>query len=119
MLATPEGKQAHESFRQFCAQFVQKVASSYDKGTITNMKVEKRGNKYVAQYMNVDQNSVHLLVKNSGYDHTPFVGILQYSEQLLEAEGDTAQAAKAGAFKVINSVTVRELFRYANKKWHF
>lgn len=119
VLATPEGKQAHDSFRQFCTQFVQKVASSYDKGTITNMKVEKRGNKYVAQYMNVDQNSVHLLVKNSGYDHTPFVGILQYSEQLLEAEGETVQAAKAGAFKVINSVTVRELFRYANKKWHF
>ncbi len=119
VLATPEGKHAHDSFRQFCSQFVQKVGSSYDKGTITNIKVEKRDGKYVARYVNLDQNSVHLLVKTSGYDHTPFVGVLQYSEQLFEAEGDTAQAAKAGAFKMINSVTVRELFRYANKKWQF
>ncbi|WP_460031960.1 hypothetical protein [Megalodesulfovibrio paquesii] len=119
VLATPEGKSAHDSFRQFCTMFVKKVESSYDKGTLSNIKVEKRGLKYVAQYMAVDQDSVQLLVKTSGYDHTPFVGVLQYSEQLFEAEGDSAQAAKAGAFKLINSVKVRELFRYANKKWQF
>lgn len=116
---TPEALQASEKFKHFCSSFITKLNRAYDQGTVEKMKVSKRGESFVAQYRVVDQGSVRMQVKPTTYDHTPFVGVLIYSEHLMEAHGATASAAKAGSFKMIDQTKVREFFRYAKKKWQF
>lgn len=112
----PKSGDASQKFITFCEKWLQTLNKSYI-NTVNNVELLNKDGKFVARYTAIDMNSVRIEIKESAYDHTPFVGLLRYSEQQLEAEGASPQEAKTGKFNVAKRIGVTEIFRYTKDNW--
>jgi hypothetical protein len=112
----PKAGDASQKFITFCEKWIQTLNKNYIH-TERNVELVNKDGKYFASYTAIDMNSIRIEIKESAYDHTPFVGLLRYSETQLEAEGASAQAAKSGKFNVVKRIGVTEIFRYTKDHW--
>jgi len=112
----PKSGEAAQKFVTFCEVWLKTLTKNYIH-TANNVEIVDKDGKYVARYTAIDMSSVKIELKESAYDHTPFVGLLKYSEQQMEAAGDTPAAAKAGKFAAAKRIGVTEIFRYTKDHW--
>lgn len=83
-------------------------------------KVFKGGKDYVAQYVEVDQNSFSTTMRPGTTSSTPYVGVIEYREVTKECRGATKQKAMTStACQEISSRNMKELIRYDGKSWQF
>ncbi len=112
----PGAHEASEKFKAFTDYWLNKIGGSYIH-SVKSMEIVPMDGKYVARYTELDRSKVTLDIKESNYDHTPFVGVMKYHEQTMESVGPTPEAAKSGKFAVAKRVGVTEIFRFAQGKW--
>jgi len=112
----PKAGEASQKFISFCERWIETLNKNYIHSE-RNVELVNKDGKYTARYTAIDMNSVRIEIKESAYDHTPFVGLLKYSETQLESEAASAQAAKSGKFNVVKRIGVTEIFRYTKDHW--
>ena len=112
----PEATTVTEQFKKFAVYWVRKISSNYLHG-IDNKEVVNEGGTFVARYTHLDPKSVSLLIKEKPYDHTPFVGLMKYTELTFQSTGATPEEALNGRFKQVQRLGITEIFRYSKGKW--
>ncbi len=56
-------------------------------------------------------------VKKTTSTETPFIGTLTYYERILRCIGKTKEAATQGPFEQVETIPVKEIFRFTKGKW--
>ncbi len=79
-------------------------------------EVVKRGNEWVATYIDVDTSRVRTEMRPSA---TPgqYVGIIRYQEEIMECRGATKEAALSAPCTQRSTRNLREMIAYDGKRW--
>lgn len=84
---------------------------------IRTMKSETAANgRVVGRYICYGPDCVQE-VRPTGSKVTPYVGILRYSQKVMEKEGDTLQQMQENAAVPASEIEVTEIFRYTRGRW--
>lgn len=113
---SPDAPRVTQEFKDFAVYWVNKISSNYLHG-IDNKEVISEGGVFIARYTHLDKGSVSLVIKEKPYDHTPFVGLMKYTEFKYESRGNTPEEALAGKFEPVERLGITEIFRYGDGKW--
>ncbi len=104
------------AFETFTQEWMAKLAEAEEYHRKEQAKVTQTSDGFSAEYVGyLPQRSIE--VKKTAYDDTPFVGTLSYYERTLRCTGKTKEEALQGPFQQVDTIPVREIFRFTNGKW--
>ncbi len=112
----PSEEQAKAELDDFLVSYVQKANKSMN-GSRSKPRVFTRGKMHVAQFSEIDPNSVRSEMRKSLSKHFDYTARMYYIECTYECVAKTQKEALKGPFKVINSKKLTELPRYYKGKW--
>lgn len=106
----------HASFETFTLDWMKKLAEAEEYHRQEQLKVSQTGETFSAEYVGyLPQRFV--AVKKTTSTETPFVGTLTYYERTLRCTGKTKEAATQGPFEQVETLPVKEIFRFTKGKW--
>ncbi len=84
----------------------------------SRMEVTKQTDgTYLAIYHQIDDSSMRVKVRRSQSSIIPYVGIISYREQVLEATSNTPEEFDDGSFTVVKVIPNRHIFSYQKGVW--
>lgn len=114
-----KGKKSEEQIKAELDAMGKKIASQASRTRMPNRnnpKYRQAGNVWIAEFIDVNPNSVTTSMSPS---KTPgqYTGKIYYQERVMECQGPTKQAAVSGDCKQVRSSNLTELIRYDGKAW--
>ena len=104
------------SFDTFTQDWMKKLAEAEEYHRQELLKVSQTGESFSAEYVGyLPQRFIE--VKKTTSAETPFIGTLTYYERTLRCTGKTKEAATQGPFEQVETIPVKEIFRFTKGKW--
>jgi len=72
---------------------------------------------YLARYHQIDDSTMRVKVRQSQSSAVPYVGIISYREQVLEAISSTPEQFDQSLFAVVEVIPNRHIFSYQKGVW--
>lgn len=119
-VAEVSGSKAEAQVKAELDQMGKKLASQAARTRIPsakNKEVRQVGNEYVATYIVVNSERVSTQLRPSSVSGKEYVGIISYSEDIMECRGKTRQEALSAPCNRVGTRNLREMIRYDGKKW--
>lgn len=106
----------HSSFETFTQDWMKKLAETEEYQRTELIKISQTGETFSAEYVGyLPQRFIE--VKKTTSQETPFIGTLTYYQRTLRCTGKTKEAATQGPFEQVETIPVKEIFRFTKGKW--
>ena len=107
---SPALAKAEHSFDQFAQRWIQKM-ETVEQGKRRQARASRTGRKGKVQYR-AYPGAFKTRLRPTGYARAPFVGVLEYAEELMVCE-----PGRSGTCRAAGRTPVTEVFRYQNGRW--
>jgi len=104
------------SFDTFTQDWMKKLAEAEEYHRQELLKISQNGESFSAEYVGYLPQRF-IAVKKTTSTETPFIGTLTYYERTLRCTGKTKEAATQGPFEQVETIPVKEIFRFTKGKW--
>lgn len=105
------------SFDSFTEEWMGKLAEAEEYHRTQLVKVTQSAEGFSAEYVGYLPQR-YIEVKKTVSKETPFVGLLTYYERTLRCSGKkTKEEALKGPFEQVETLPVKEIFRFTKGKW--
>jgi len=104
------------SFDSFTIEWMAKLAEAEEYHRTQLVKVTQRPEGFSAEYVGYLPQR-YIEIKKTTSKDTPFVGLLTYYERTLRCSGKTKEEALKGPFEQVETLPVKEIFRFTKGKW--
>lgn len=115
--ADPDLFAMRTQFQDFASAKVKQLNRNHRWAKSRMQIIKQADGSYVGKYHQIDDQSLAVKVRRSSSKTVPYVGILSYREQILEARAPSAKALAQAKFSVKQIIPNKHLFSYMKGKW--
>ena len=110
------GKQAE--FIQFAKEKIKTLNRNHNLSRSRMQVTKQPDGSWRAMYHQIDDSTMKVKVRRSQSKSIPYVGVLSYQEQVLEAYSKSPKKFDPEAFQVVQIIPNRHIFSYCKGCWN-